>query len=223
MINDNQFIFTDESGNIDFSPKSSKHAIVTGIIVNNSYAKLLGDYWSLRHDLYINPVEYGSDQRIYTNKRFHAAEDPQKVRDKVFELITLHSENICDRSLIVEKANVYNYLQRDEWLIGRMYYYWFKSLFNSTNWIENKNSLQIIIDHTKTKRLRSATISGIKRSHSNYGNKLPYRLHHTPSGCHPFIQLADYICWALLRKYERNDLRSYNLISGLIEDEWNMI
>lgn len=184
---------------------------------------LLKDYWSLRHDLYINPVEYGSEQRIYTNMRFHAAEDPQNVRDKVFDLINLHSEIINARSLIVEKANVYDYLQEDKWLINRMYYYLFKSIFNRSNWIKNKNSLQIIIDHTKTKRLVSATISGIKKSHSNYGNKLQYRLHHTPSGCHPFVQLADYICWALLRKYERNDLRSYKLISGLIEEEWKMI
>jgi|GEM_PF-2570886 len=223
MINGHQFIFTDESGNMDFSPRSSKYVILNGIIITNSCEKLLNDYWQLRHELYVNPVEYDSNQRKYKNKRFHAAEDPQNVRDMVFELIADHEGDIIARSLIIEKANVYEHLQKDEWLIGSMYFFWFKSMFNRTNWLAYKNSLQIIIDDTKTKRLRSATISGIRTARAKYGNGINYQLHHTPSGCHPFIQIADYICWALYRKYERGDVRSYDLISGLIDDEWKMI
>lgn len=223
MANDHQFIFTDESGHMDFSPKSSSHAVLTGITITNSVDDLMRDYWELRHFLYVNPVEFESNQGKYMNKRFHASEDPQEVRDLVFKLIDHHKNKILARSLIVEKAKVFNHLKMDGWLISRMYFFWLKSVYNRTNWIENKTSMQIIVDHTKTKRLRSAIESGLKTSIGRHGNGTPYLLHHTPSGCHPFIQLADYISWAVYRKYERGDLRSYGLIEEILDDEWKMI
>jgi hypothetical protein len=36
----------------------------------------------------------------------------------------------------------------------------------------------------------------------------------------PCLQVADYCCWAVHRKWERNDKRSYELISDRIDSEF---
>ncbi len=46
------------------------------------------------------------------------------------------------------------------------------------------------------------------------------KIYHTNSFAHPFLQLADYFCWAIYRKHEKNDSRSYNIITKAVENEW---
>ena len=41
-----------------------------------------------------------------------------------------------------------------------------------------------------------------------------------PAGSDPCLQVADYCCWAIQRKYERADVRSYDLISDKIASEF---
>ncbi len=210
---------------MDFSPKSTRYVVLVGLTIGNSLDMILNDYWALRHELYMNPVEYQSNQCKYTNKRFHASEDPQEVRDKVFDLILRNIGGFRVRALIIEKANVYDQLQKDEWLYLKMYFYLVRSILQNTNWTENVAGLQFIVDYNKTRRLTEASKSGIKFALAAVNNLLPYGLHHTPSGCHPLIQLTDYFCWAIYRKYasESGDLRSYKIIEGAIDDEWKMI
>jgi hypothetical protein len=38
----------------------------------------------------------------------------------------------------------------------------------------------------------------------------------------PCLQVADYCTWAIQRKWERNDNRSYDLISGKLESEYDV-
>ena len=49
-----------------------------------------------------------------------------------------------------------------------------------------------------------------------------YRTDFCPAAADPCLQVADYCAWALQRKWERNDLRSYNLISDRITYEYDL-
>jgi len=42
----------------------------------------------------------------------------------------------------------------------------------------------------------------------------------SPSASDPCLQVADYLTWAIQRKYESNDPRSYNLVSHLVKSEF---
>ena len=225
MFQNNIFIFLDESGEMNFSVKSSKHTALAGLTISKSVNQIIQEYWFLRHDLYINPIISTGSHHKYTNKRFHASEDPQAVRDRVFELISDHIDIFRVRSLIIEKVNVYDCLKTDEWLYQSMYYYLVRSILQDCNWTENVAGVQFIIDYNQTKRFNKAIERGIYSALKNADWSLPFQLHHSPSGCHPFLQLTDYFCWAIYRKYESSgrDLRSYNLIVDAIEDEWKMI
>lgn len=210
---------------MNFSEKSSQYVVLVGLTISESVKRVFEEYWSLRHDLYINPIISTGSHHKYTNKRFHASEDPQVVRDRVFELISNHIDKFRVRSLIIEKVNVYDRLKTDEWLYQSMYYFLIRSIFQDSRWIDNRTGMQFIIDYNQTKRFNKAIERGIYSALKQANWTLPFGLHHSPSGCHPLIQIADYFCWAIYRKYEtrEEDVRSYNLIVNAIEDEWKMI
>lgn len=51
---------------------------------------------------------------------------------------------------------------------------------------------------------------------------IPYRIHHYASKASRYLQVADYCNWAIYRKWETGDLRSYRLIAGAIESEFDI-
>ncbi len=46
-----------------------------------------------------------------------------------------------------------------------------------------------------------------------------YRILHHDSKSNIELQIADYMNWAIYRKWDRKDLRSFNLIRGVIREE----
>jgi hypothetical protein len=43
-----------------------------------------------------------------------------------------------------------------------------------------------------------------------------------PAAADPCVQIADYCAWAIQRKWERADERSYRLIAGKIDHEYDL-
>ncbi len=43
-----------------------------------------------------------------------------------------------------------------------------------------------------------------------------------PSASDPCLQVADYCAWAVMKKWERNDLRPYDLIKDRITYEYDL-
>jgi hypothetical protein len=87
------YIFIDESGNFDFSPTGTKYFALTAV----STVKPLNErvkFSELRYDLLTQSV----DQEF-----FHATEDAQLTRDKVFDLIENTINDISVDSVIAQK------------------------------------------------------------------------------------------------------------------------
>jgi len=74
------YIFLDEGGNLDFSPNGTKFFTVSTITKCRPFA-LDADLLALKYDL----LEEGLDLDC-----FHASEDRQLVRNRVFSLIGRH-------------------------------------------------------------------------------------------------------------------------------------
>ena len=90
------YIFLDEAGNLDFSPTGTKYFILTSLTKErpfNAYRPLT----ELKYDL----IELSVDMEY-----FHAANDNQSVRNRVFDIIETHLEGTRIDSLIIEKRKV---------------------------------------------------------------------------------------------------------------------
>ena len=71
------FLFIDESGNFDFTPKGTKYFVLTCISTTEPVSQR-DEFLSLKYELLGDGIE---------QEYFHATEDKQKVRDTVFSFI----------------------------------------------------------------------------------------------------------------------------------------
>lgn len=219
MFQGNRFIFFDESGNMEFSPKSSKFVVVLALNIVKSPEALMEVYWQLRHGLFINPPSDTGTTKPYRNRRFHAAEDPQVVRNKVYNLITDYLHLFSAHAIVLDKNEVFPFLKDEKWLYEALYYFSLRSIVKHSGWLKSIENAQLLIDQTQESHLRKSTVGGILKAKHEF--HVPHRIgiHHVSSLTHPFLQFADYFGWAIYKKHERDDLRSYDLISKAIDLE----
>src|SRR5258706_10025191 len=98
------YIFLDEAGNLDFSSNGSRFFVLGSITKErpfNAYKELT----ELKYDL----IEHGTALEY-----FHASENAQPIRNKVFEIIQRNLAGVWVDSLIVEKQKVAASLRAEE-------------------------------------------------------------------------------------------------------------
>jgi GTP-dependent phosphoenolpyruvate carboxykinase len=81
----------------------------------------------------------------------------------------------------------------------------------------------VITDSIPVSRKREAIEKAVKQTLSRMlPNGTRYKiLHHASKSC-TGLQVADYCNWAIFRKWERGDLRSYELIRSGIRSEFDI-
>ncbi len=168
---------------------------------------------SLKYDL----IEIGLDIEY-----FHAAEERQPVRNQVFAIIAASLGNMRLDSLIVEKRKTGPALQVIEKFYPRMIGYLLRYVLAPWN-LRDYAEVIVITDNIPISRKREAIEKAIKQTLSNMlpsGTK--YRvLHHASKSC-VSLQVADYCNWAIFRKWERGDPRSYDLINSALHSEFDI-
>lgn len=206
------YVFLDEAGDFNFSATGTKFFTFTTITKTRPFP------WdtpilSLKYDL----IEVGLDIEY-----FHAAEDRQAVRDKVFAIIGNDLTDLRIDSLIVEKPKTGLALQVLEKFYPRMIGYLLRYVLDPKN-LKDFAEVIVITDSIPVSRKREAVEKAVKQTLSKMlpsGTK--YRiLHHASKSC-VGLQIADYSNWAIFRKWERGDLRSYNLIRSGIQSEFDI-
>ncbi|HBP87600.1 MAG TPA: DUF3800 domain-containing protein [Nitrospirales bacterium] len=208
----NLYVFLDEAGNFDFSPSGTKFFCLSSVTCVRPFV------WdSLLHEVKCDLLE--SDLNIY---RFHASEDKQKVRDKVFEVICNHISNLRIDSVIVEKNKTQEHLRKIEKFFPKMMGYLVKHI-----WSQVKDSgfekIVFITDSIPVKKRRDIVEKTIKQT---LAEVLPggvrHSIYHHPSQSCFSLQIADYCNWAIFKKWEREDRRSYELIKKGIKSEFDI-
>jgi hypothetical protein len=92
------FIFADEAGNFDFNRKrGSSRFFIVCTIACTSCAAINGDLLDLRQKL--------TSEGAPVRDSFHASEDKQVVRDRVFEALQRHEFSV--QATIMEKSKAY--------------------------------------------------------------------------------------------------------------------
>ena len=80
------------------------------------------------------------------------------------------------------------------------------------------DTLHIFAASFELRGKKDAFIAGLKSVLAD--ENIKYFLHFHPANSHHMLQVSDYIAWAIFRKYERGDDRSYKLISNKLRSEF---
>ena len=99
------YLFIDESGNFDFTPKGTKYFLLTGLVTFEPLIKREG-LIDLRYRL----LSEGVDQEF-----FHASEDKQAVRDQVFSILASIGDTFEVRSILARKNKTNPVLYRESY------------------------------------------------------------------------------------------------------------
>lgn len=209
------YLFIDESGNFDFSPGGTKYFILTALSTTGPHSigsPLLG----LRYELLPN---YSGGRALEENGYFHAAEDAQSVRDSVFSTIMKNGEDMRVDAVIAQKnkANPRFHTQQLG-LYQKMGEALLNYTFNRAVWGKYDHVVLVfssLFDRKKRGILKQTFKSLIKTLATK-----PYSLYFHDSKFDLCNQAADYFGWALYRKWESLDERSYVLIKDLVKSEF---
>jgi len=171
------------------------------------------EFISLKYDL----VEQGSDIEY-----FHASEDLQVVRDRVFDIIGRNLEGMRIDSVIVEKRKTHPSLRDVADFYPKMLGYLLIYVLTHQP-LSQYTEVLVFTDRIPVSQKRNAVEKAVKTTLSNMLPKTArYRLLHHDSKSNFQLQIADYCNWAIYRKWDRNDLRSYDLIKSAVKSEFDI-
>jgi hypothetical protein len=186
------FIFAVEAGCFNFSrdPGASKYFIVCTISCGEC-TNLGTALLALRREL----IWQGAPVGDY----FHACEDKQEIRDRVFAELANHDFTV--QATILEKSKAYPHVRTTEHLFYQYgWYYHFKNAAPKVI-TDGVTELQITTASIGTKRGRgafSAAVNSVVQQVLRSGKK-SHRTNFCPAMADPCLQAADYCTWAIQR------------------------
>lgn len=206
------FAYADEAGCFTFNRNRnvSTYFIIVTVVMPDWQAPTFG-LQQLRHDLLMKGAP--------VNDYFHATTDAQVIRDAVYENIVQYEYSV--QATICEKAKAQPQITSS------------KARFYKTPWYYHckiglaplfRDADEVIITAaslgTKKERLTFTNALGdVMRQ--NLGGKR-HAVDFRPCQADPCLQIADYCAWAIQRKWERGDERSYDLIKNRITREFDL-
>jgi hypothetical protein len=206
------YIFLDEGGNMDFSGSGTKYFTITSLSKERPFEayKALND---LKYDL----IELETEIEY-----FHASEDRQAVRNRVFEIINTHLDQTRLDSLIVEKRKTGPALRIEEKFYPRMLGYLLTYVVNGYDLNEFERVI-VLTDTIPVQRKRKAIEKAVKIFLANVlPSGVSYSICHHASKSNYDLQIADYCNWAVYRKWESGDVRLYGVIKRVVRSEFDI-
>lgn len=206
------YIFLDEGGNLDFSSGGTKYFTLTSLSKERPFEayKALND---LKYDL----IELKTEIEY-----FHASEDRQAVRNRVFEIINTHLDQTRLDSLIIEKRKTGPALRVEEHFYPRMLSYLLKYVVNGYD-LTMFEKVIVFTDSIPVQRKKKAIEKAIKIFLANVlPSGVTYSIFHHASKSNHDLQIADYCNWAIYRKWESGDARSYDIIKRVVRSEFDI-
>ena len=205
------YLYADEAGDFTFTraPNISRYFILC--TVTTLSLDLMAAFPKLRQRLLWEGHSLGD--------AFHATSDSQAVRDAVYAELKQHDFKF--QATVCEKSKAQPHITHSK---GRFYqfawYYHFK---------------HAIAPHVKpdARLLVTAASIGQKRERDAFTGRLNdvmkqnlapdcWKVDFRSASSDSYLQVADYCAWAIQRKWERNDDRSFALIRGKMTYEYEL-
>lgn len=172
----------------------------------------------LRYKLLPN---YACGPAMEENGEFHATEDKQAVRDHVFSILTAGYKSLRVDAVIAQKNKTNPTFYKQD---AAFYQSLGKSVLryasNRAAWSDFDHVVIVfssLFDKKKRGNLKQIFKSIIKSE-----AKVPFSLYFHHSKFDVCCQAADYFGWAIYRKWESGDDRSYKLIKSVLKSEFEI-
>jgi len=218
------FLFIDESGNFDFSPHGTKYFVLTCMSTFKPVEER-DRLIRLKYELLVKGVN---------QEFFHATEDKQIIRDKVFEIITSLKDDIEAHSVIVQKNKTNPVLYKEEYekrgrkvvrIVGtRLYQEVCRTLlqyvFRRSNF-KGTDKIVVVLGAVFTKDKQSFILKTLKK-YLKENFSIPFEIYFHRSQADLNCQIADYFGWAIYVKWERSEGRPYNLIQDKVKSKFEI-
>jgi hypothetical protein len=194
------YVFGDEGGDLVFArkPSVSRYFIIGTVTMGDCSVgnKLL----ELRRELAWQGTQL---------EMFHATSDKQRVRDRVYDVLA--NSDLRIDATILDKRKAQDHLRNDT-----LYFYkmaWFLHFkYVAPQICGPLDDLFVVASSLQIKKKKQ----GVKKAVADVVLQAsPTAVFHSAffaAASDPCLQAADYATWAVQRKWERNDSRSYNLI-----------
>lgn len=206
-----KFVFADESGCLTFTRKQnvSRYFIICTVTLDSCD---IGQHLlDLRRQL--------AWQEYPLNEYFHATEDRQVVRDAVFDL--LRAQHFRIDATILEKSKARPHVRNSSDSFYRYaWFYHFKHI--APRIVKSDDELLVSIASIGPRKKQAIFRSSVNDVVQQSLRDVEWKTDFCPAAADPCLQIADYCAWALKKKWENNDLRSYNLISDKIHSEFDL-
>lgn len=205
-----KYLFIDEAGDLNFSGRGNSSAFfILSSVVADSYRPAIR-LMKLRHDLVI--------EGDYNGHFFHASEDSQSIRDRVFAEIQKLDLRID--ATVFEKAKAVEHRREDHKFYELAWYLHMKHVIPSA--IHSDDNLIIFVATLNTSKKQADFRKALSGTINDIGGRRGVtKVVYWPAQCEYGIQIADYCGWAIQRKWERGDSRSYDLIAHAIRSEFD--
>ena len=153
---------------------------------------------------------------------FHCANDRRQVRSRVFNHLLPALGQLRIDALIVEKAKTGPALQPPALFYPRMLGYLLRYVMNREQ-SPVTSELIVVTDTLPVQKQRKAVTKAIQQSlHNTVPSHMRYRIIHHASKAHYGLQIADYFCWAIYRKWEQADTQHYSSIKQAVMSEFEI-
>jgi len=193
----------DESGNLDFSPAGSRY-YVFAVAWTYDPAPLALDLTALRFSL----LKHGHGEQL---SGFHACDDPAPRRNLVISVLLNH-KNWNFAAIVVDKPRVNPALYEPMTFYSKFAGMALRFVFKGR---VRPGTSQVLVytDTLPFERKRALAVEvAIKKSCGADLHGLPYRVFHHRREGNAWIQVADYCCWSVCRKWENGNPDAYNLL-----------
>ncbi len=206
----NLYVFVDESGNLDFSLRGTKYFVLSAITAISPI-----DSSNKLQDLKYELLAEGTGGNDF--EYFHASEDRQSTRDKVFETIS-NTSSIKINYIIAEKRKTHPKYHNQQFygLLG--------SALTKYLLLKNKKTsydkIIIVFDQALSKKEQASFLKQVKPLLKEIGKPYAIYFHRMISDFNG--QIADYCAWAKYVELERGETRPINVIKNIPQEVFDI-
>jgi len=150
---------------------------------------------------------------------FHASEDKQDIRDAVYETILKKPFNV--QATIMEKSKAQPKVRETkERFYKTGWYFHFK--YGAGKEIAKEDLALVTTACLGTRREQAAFKEAVDDVMRQTVKAAKWKTDFMPCAADPCLQVADYCAWAIMRKWERGDPRSYDMIKDRVTYEYDV-
>ena len=204
------YLYADESGNFDFSQNqgATRYFVLTTVAFFDDRRTRV-ELEELRGEV--------SRELSRPIGSFHASEDRQAIRDRVFEVLKPHHFRVD--ATVLDKGKAHPQIRETD------------DAFYLFAWNQHMRIIRAISRPSDELFVTAASIGNTRKKERLFRSAVSVALdrfapgrtvhtRHQPSSRDAGLQIADYCSWAIFRRWERGDDRSHRLIQDKIGSEF---